>query len=53
MLSYKFDQTWDALTLQDFWNDLQFGMEGVDIVEIYNFLVLSFSFKVIKMLKKY
>ena len=26
---YNFGQTWDALTLQDSWNDLQFGMEGV------------------------
>jgi len=26
---YNFGQTWDALTLQDSWNDLQFGMDGV------------------------
>ena len=29
ILSYKFGQSWDALTLQDSWNGLQFGMEGV------------------------
>ena len=31
ILLYKFDQTWKTLTLQDFWNDLQFGMEGVHL----------------------
>ena len=29
ILLYKFGQTWKTLTLQDSWNDLQFGMEGV------------------------
>jgi hypothetical protein len=29
ILSYKFGQTWDALTLQNSWNDLQFEIERV------------------------
>ena len=29
ILLYKFGQTWKTLTLQNFWNDLQFVMEGV------------------------
>jgi len=28
-ISYKFGQTLKSLILQDFWNDLQFGTEGV------------------------
>jgi len=34
ILPYKFGQTWDALTFQDSWNDLQFGMEGVVFIKI-------------------
>ena len=33
-------------------NDDNFYMKIIDLNEIYNFLVLSFSFEVVKMLKK-
>jgi hypothetical protein len=45
-LSYKFGQTLKSLTLQDSWNDLQFGMEKVHdravICVFFSFFFIGF-----------